>query len=132
MAIDATEIYAAHPEELDDEMRGLMRAGISPLRSADFRLARTVDESRAINHAAGPVLIISASGMATGGRVLHHLRRHPRSPRDRHPRRLPGRRHARARSRGRRRFGSHPGWGVKAAVRRSRLSAPPSSCRPRP
>jgi metallo-beta-lactamase family protein len=81
MAIDATEIYAAHPEELDDEMRGLMRAGVSPLRSADFRLARTVDESRAINHVAGPVLIISASGMATGGRVLHHLRRHLPDPR---------------------------------------------------
>jgi metallo-beta-lactamase family protein len=81
MAIDATEIYAAHPEELDDEMRGLIRAGISPLRSADFRLARTVDESRAINHVAGPLLIISASGMATGGRVLHHLRRHLPDPR---------------------------------------------------
>jgi metallo-beta-lactamase family protein len=75
MAIDATGIYAAHAEEFDDEMRALLRGGVSPLRSAAFTLARTPQESRAINEVAGPVLIISASGMATGGRVLHHLRR---------------------------------------------------------
>jgi metallo-beta-lactamase family protein len=45
-----------------------------PLECADVRLARTPDESRAINAVTGPAVIISASGMATGGRVLHHLR----------------------------------------------------------
>ena len=75
MAIDATGIYAQHPEEFDQEMRALLKGGRSPLRSAEFRLARTPQESRAINGVPGPVLIISASGMATGGRVLHHLRR---------------------------------------------------------
>jgi predicted metal-dependent RNase len=45
-----------------------------PLECADVRLARTAYESRAINAVTGPVLIISASGMATGGWVLHHLR----------------------------------------------------------
>ena len=75
MAIDATGIYAGHPEEFDDEMRALLKAGRSPMRSAEFRLARTPQESRAINAVPGPVLILSASGMATGGRVLHHLRR---------------------------------------------------------
>ena len=74
MAIDATEIYARHPEEFDEQMRLLLRTGISPLRSAEVRLAQTPDESRAINAVKGPVLILSASGMATGGRVLHHLR----------------------------------------------------------
>jgi Cft2 family RNA processing exonuclease len=59
----------------------LLRSGEFPLRSGDFRLARTVEESRAISRIAGPVLIISASGMATGGRVLHHLRRHLPDPR---------------------------------------------------
>jgi metallo-beta-lactamase family protein len=81
MAIDATEIYAAHLTELDDEIRVLVHAGASPFRPAHFRLARTVEESRAINRISGPVLIISASGMATGGRVLHHLRRHLPDPR---------------------------------------------------
>jgi metallo-beta-lactamase family protein len=39
------------------------------------RYARTVDDSKAIDRTAGPMVIISASGMATGGRVLHHLAR---------------------------------------------------------
>jgi metallo-beta-lactamase family protein len=81
MAIDATDIYAGHPEEFDAEMSALLRAGASPLRSSGFRLARTPDDSRAINAVSGPVLIISASGMATGGRVLHHLRRRLPDPR---------------------------------------------------
>jgi metallo-beta-lactamase family protein len=81
MAIDATDIYAAHPEEFDAEMSALLRAGDSPLRSSGFRLARTPDESRSINGVKGPVLIISASGMATGGRVLHHLRQRLPDPR---------------------------------------------------
>jgi metallo-beta-lactamase family protein len=81
MAIDATEIYAAHAEEFDDEMRARLCAGDSPLRPAELRLARTPDESRAINDVTGPVVIVSASGMATGGRVLHHLRRRLPDPR---------------------------------------------------
>jgi metallo-beta-lactamase family protein len=81
MAIDATGIYARHPEEFDEEMRALLERGRSPLRSVDVRLARTPQESRAINAVEGPVLIISASGMATGGRVLHHLRRRLPDPR---------------------------------------------------
>jgi metallo-beta-lactamase family protein len=50
-------------------------SGTCPLHTARFTLARSVDESRAINDVRGPAIIISASGMATGGRVLHHLRR---------------------------------------------------------
>ncbi len=74
MAIDATAIYWTHPEEFDDEMRRLVFRGDSPFRYGDLHLTRTPEESRAINAIAGPVLVISASGMATGGRVLHHLR----------------------------------------------------------
>jgi metallo-beta-lactamase family protein len=74
MAIDATGIYRAHPEEFDADMRALLADGRSPLDWADFRIARTAEESKAINAERGPVLIVSASGMATGGRVLHHLR----------------------------------------------------------
>ncbi|HEY7193685.1 MAG TPA: MBL fold metallo-hydrolase [Gemmatimonadales bacterium] len=58
LAIEATEIYAR---------RGKFRV---PER---YRFARTPEESRALNELHGPVIIISASGMATGGRVLHHL-----------------------------------------------------------
>ena len=55
-------------------MWSVMMSRNCSLHCSDFRLARTPEESRAINDVTGPVLIISASGMATGGRVLHHLR----------------------------------------------------------
>jgi len=58
LAIEATEIYARH---------GALRV------PARYRFARTPEESKALNGLRGPVIIISASGMATGGRVLHHL-----------------------------------------------------------
>ena len=55
--------------------------GCCPLHCGDFRLARTPAESRAINEVSRPVLIVSASGMVTGGRVLHHLRQRLPDPR---------------------------------------------------
>ena len=69
MAIDATEVYRAHEEE--------HRLTREQCRSM-FELAtfsRTSDDSKAIDASNGPMIIISASGMATGGRVLHHLAR---------------------------------------------------------
>ncbi len=81
MAINATEVYRAHPEDFDADMRTLLASGRSPLEWGDFHVARTAAESKAINAVPGPVLIISASGMATGGRVLHHLRQRLPDPR---------------------------------------------------
>jgi len=74
MAINATEIYRAHPEDFDEEMRTLLAGGRSPLDWGPFQITRSATESKGLNAMAGPVLIVSASGMATGGRVLHHLR----------------------------------------------------------
>jgi metallo-beta-lactamase family protein len=81
MAIDATGIYRAHPEDFDDDMRALLATGRSPLQWGEFETTRTAAESKAINAVPGPVLIVSASGMATGGRVLHHLRERLPDPR---------------------------------------------------
>jgi metallo-beta-lactamase family protein len=75
MAIEATGIYCDHPEDFDEETRRHVVAGECLLHTANFHLARTVEESKAINDVKGPLVIIAASGMATGGRVLHHLRR---------------------------------------------------------
>jgi metallo-beta-lactamase family protein len=74
MAIDATEIYLRHAEDHDLDMERLMHQGSHPLTTRHYHLARSRDESRALNQLKGPVVIISASGMATGGRVLHHLK----------------------------------------------------------
>ena len=74
MAINATDIYCAHLEEHDLDMKLLMDRKLCPLCCKRFHLARSPQESKAINNLSGPLIIVSASGMATGGRVLHHLK----------------------------------------------------------
>lgn len=67
MAVDATALYRRHPDlhRLDPEATKAMCAAA--------RLVRTVQESKELNQRHGPMIVISASGMLTGGRVLHHL-----------------------------------------------------------
>jgi len=74
MAINATDIYCAHPEEHDLDMKLLMDEKLCPLCCRQFNIHRTPAASKAINNLSGPMIIISASGMATGGRILHHLK----------------------------------------------------------
>ncbi|MGR0318518.1 MBL fold metallo-hydrolase RNA specificity domain-containing protein [Agromyces sp. ZXT2-3] len=76
MAVDAAEIYEQHPEE--------HRLGHEELERM-YRLARrvtTVDDSKLLNLRGGPLVIISASGMLTGGRILHHLEAYGSDPRN--------------------------------------------------
>jgi metallo-beta-lactamase family protein len=68
MAIDATEIY----HQFHDEHHVTMEECQAMYSSAT--LIRSVDESKALNLRHGPMVIVSASGMLTGGRVLHHLK----------------------------------------------------------
>jgi metallo-beta-lactamase family protein len=74
MGIEATEIYSRHTEEHDFEMALLSNHERNPLQSRHMVIAKTPEQSKAINSMKGPLIIISASGMATGGRVLHHLK----------------------------------------------------------
>ncbi|MCI0669290.1 MAG: MBL fold metallo-hydrolase [Myxococcaceae bacterium] len=74
MACDATPIYLAHPEEHDLVMRSLVERGRTPLATRRTRFVTSAEESKRLNGFEGPGIIISASGMATGGRVLHHLK----------------------------------------------------------
>jgi len=73
MAIEATQIYRRHREDHDGAMQELIDAGAKPFRTTQFTFAPSRLESIRLNDLVGPVIIISASGMATGGRVLHHL-----------------------------------------------------------
>lgn len=69
MAIDATEIFCRHTDDhrlSEDQCREFCELA---------RYTRTPDESKDIDRRSGPMIVISASGMATGGRILHHLRR---------------------------------------------------------
>ncbi|WP_242344100.1 MBL fold metallo-hydrolase RNA specificity domain-containing protein [Anaeromyxobacter terrae] len=73
MAIDATPIFLAHRDDHDDEMTRLIAAGKEPLRPAKLTFCRSPEQSKAVNDVRVPCIILAASGMATGGRVLHHL-----------------------------------------------------------
>ena len=74
MAITATQLYLAHREDHSLEFEREEKNNGDPLDTHDVRMTRTVEESKLINDVAC-CLILSASGMATGGRVLHHLAR---------------------------------------------------------
>ena len=75
MAIDATDLYTRHHEDHNLEMEGFERSGRRPFSPPGIHFDRTPEESKALNERHEPMIIISASGMATGGRVLHHLAR---------------------------------------------------------
>ena len=75
MAIDVTEIYRKHREDDNLEMAALERQGVRPFSPPDVHFDRTREDSIALNNIRFPLIIISASGMATGGRVVHHLER---------------------------------------------------------
>jgi metallo-beta-lactamase family protein len=75
MAIDVTHLYEKHEEEHDLELETLEAQGIKPFSPPDLHFDKTVDQSKQLNEARYPMVIISASGMATGGRVVHHLER---------------------------------------------------------
>jgi metallo-beta-lactamase family protein len=75
MALSATDLYMKHKEDHDLEFvreEGSDGKG-DPLDVHEFHLTRSAEESKAINNVKTPCIIISASGMVSGGRVLHHL-----------------------------------------------------------
>ncbi len=75
MAIDVTDLYRRHREDHNLATEKLEEEGVGPFSPPDVHFDRTRDQSVAINNIRYPIIIISASGMATGGRVLHHLER---------------------------------------------------------
>jgi metallo-beta-lactamase family protein len=76
MAVNVSEMYQRHPDEhrvSADEFASMY--GLA-------KLVRTVDESKLLNLRGGPMIIISASGMLTGGRVLHHVAAYGSDPKN--------------------------------------------------
>jgi metallo-beta-lactamase family protein len=81
MAIRATEIYRRSTPEFDDELRALLAGGRDPLAGDRFARCRTVEESKALNERTAPAVVVASSGMANGGRIVHHLARRLPDPR---------------------------------------------------
>jgi metallo-beta-lactamase family protein len=75
MAAAATQAYANRKEEQDEDYASVLRRRQHPLRTHSMVTASSREESKRLNDEQGTRIIISASGMMTGGRVLHHARR---------------------------------------------------------
>jgi len=78
LAVNATDVFRLHPECYDAEYREAMLADSDhdPLSFAGLRYLRSAEQSKKLNTYKRPAVIISASGMCEGGRILHHLRNH--------------------------------------------------------
>ncbi len=75
MAAATTAVYANRKEEQDEDYASVLRTQRHPLRTTSMITASSREESKKLNDAQGARVIVSASGMMTGGRVLHHALR---------------------------------------------------------
>jgi metallo-beta-lactamase family protein len=82
MGIDATDIYDRAEAEHDEEMEALGETASDPLAPGRFERSRTSDQSKELNAIQEPMIIVAGSGMANGGRVVHHLLHRLSNPRN--------------------------------------------------
>ncbi|MBY0506720.1 MAG: MBL fold metallo-hydrolase [Bryobacteraceae bacterium] len=82
LAVNVTEVFRRHPECFDEHIAEYLQRGEDPFGFSRLKYVREVADSKALNDLRGPVVIISASGMCEGGRVLHHLRNNIGDPRN--------------------------------------------------
>lgn len=84
LAIDATGIYRLHPEAYDEEVAAFLLEDHhrDPFGFDLMYYTRTTTQSKELNFLREPAVIISASGMAEAGRILHHLKNNVEDPRN--------------------------------------------------
>jgi metallo-beta-lactamase family protein len=80
LAVNATSVFLAHPECFDAELNAYLREDPNPFGFERLSFLRKADDSKALNERSDAMVIISASGMATAGRVVHHLRNNVENP----------------------------------------------------
>ncbi len=80
LAVNATQIFQSHPECFDENILDYMLFDPNPFGFNRLRYIRRVEESKRLNNFNGPCVIISASGMATAGRIRHHIFNHISNP----------------------------------------------------
>jgi metallo-beta-lactamase family protein len=82
LAVNATEVFRKHPELFDEEAGKFLTDGNDPFGFSRLQYIRESSESKALNSLRGPFLVLAASGMCEGGRILHHLRNNIEDPRN--------------------------------------------------
>jgi metallo-beta-lactamase family protein len=80
MAVSVTQIYRDAKEEFDQDMKVSVEEGHSELEPEGVTFVRDAHDSKGLNSRGGPMMIIAGSGMANGGRILHHLLHHLSDP----------------------------------------------------
>ncbi len=82
LAVSATEVFRMHPEEWDNEVRAFLAddSRQSPFDAPNVEYVREAVRSKQLNYLNGSAIIISASGMAENGRILHHLKNNIEDP----------------------------------------------------
>jgi metallo-beta-lactamase family protein len=74
LALQAMQVFRRHPECYDEETYRTFTSEGDPFAAKYIRYVSTAEDSKALNAKKGPLVIISASGMCEGGRVVHHLK----------------------------------------------------------
>lgn len=82
LAVNATEVFRLHPECFDSETMAFLRKHEDPLGFNKLTYIKDVEESKNLNSVDGPCIIISSSGMAETGRILHHLANNISNPKN--------------------------------------------------
>ena len=82
LAINVTQVHRDHPECFDEETREYLLHGEDPFGFSRLQYIREAADSKKLNDLHGPFVVISASGMAEQGRILHHLRNNIEDPRN--------------------------------------------------
>jgi len=83
LATRLTKVYGEHPEVYDqDTHETFLSNGKNPFSFKQMRFVQSVEESMALNRDENPKIVISASGMCEGGRILHHLRHKIHNPKN--------------------------------------------------
>jgi metallo-beta-lactamase family protein len=82
LAVNVTEAFRTHTECYDLETNSFLDDGNDPFGFGRLRYIRDVEDSKALNDIRVPCIILSASGMAEAGRILHHLRNNVPDPRN--------------------------------------------------
>lgn len=83
LAVEASQVFLRHPECFDDETREFVRSGHHPaLDFEQLTYVESIEQSRQIDEMDGPMVIISASGMAETGRIVHHIRHGIEAPKN--------------------------------------------------
>jgi metallo-beta-lactamase family protein len=78
----ATAVYRKHRECYDEAARQVLLDGDAPFKFNGLKYLTDVEDSKKLNNSPGPAIIISASGMCEGGRILHHLKNNIEDPRN--------------------------------------------------